>query len=472
MNAFRFAKSTLGPIDAEAAASLIAAAADISLVIDQDGIIRDLACGSPDLAAELQGATSWIDRPWVDTVTVESRPKVVQLLDVKEGSASHWRHCNHPTREGGSIAILYSTVAIGDSGRLVAFGRDLSPISAMQQRLVDAQQSMERDYARLRQMETRYRLLFDMSSDAVLVLDASTQKVLEANRAADQLLGRGDRRLIGHPFAEILDSTTGRDGQALLAGVRATGRSEEVRASLAKTRREVLISASLFRQDDQQLVLVHLSPIEQSGEPGEADARNQVLKAIESSPDGFVVTSGDGLLITANAAFLEMVGLATEEAARGRSLEDWVGRPGVDFDVLVSNLRQRGSVRLFSTILRDAAGTSTDVEISAVAVSNGGTPCLGFAIRNIARRMTPEPRGDSLLPRSIEQLTELIGRVPLKEVVREATDVIERLCIEAALELTGDNRASAAEMLQLSRQSLYVKLRRYGLGDLSDPNDN
>jgi DNA-binding NtrC family response regulator len=49
--------------------------------------------------------------------------------------------------------------------------------------------------------------------------------------------------------------------------------------------------------------------------------------------------------------------------------------------------------------------------------------------------------------------------------VREATDVIERLCIEAALKLTDDNRASAAEMLGLSRQSLYVKLRRYGLGD-------
>ena len=46
--------------------------------------------------------------------------------------------------------------------------------------------------------------------------------------------------------------------------------------------------------------------------------------------------------------------------------------------------------------------------------------------------------------------------------------MIERLCIEAALELTRDNRASAAEMLGLSRQSLYAKLRRYGLGDL-DP---
>jgi DNA-binding NtrC family response regulator len=66
----------------------------------------------------------------------------------------------------------------------------------------------------------------------------------------------------------------------------------------------------------------------------------------------------------------------------------------------------------------------------------------------------------------VEQLTELVGRVSLKELVRETTDVIERLCIEAALELTSDNRASAAEMLGLSRQSLYVKLRRYGLGDI------
>ena len=47
--------------------------------------------------------------------------------------------------------------------------------------------------------------------------------------------------------------------------------------------------------------------------------------------------------------------------------------------------------------------------------------------------------------------------------------MIERLCIEAALEVTNDNRASAAEMLGLSRQSLYTKLRRYGLGEGGAP---
>jgi len=64
-------------------------------------------------------------------------------------------------------------------------------------------------------------------------------------------------------------------------------------------------------------------------------------------------------------------------------------------------------------------------------------------------------------------LTDLVGRMSLKDIVRESTDLIERLCIEAALSYTSDNRASAAEILGLSRQSLYSKLHRYGLGNLA-----
>ena len=68
-------------------------------------------------------------------------------------------------------------------------------------------------------------------------------------------------------------------------------------------------------------------------------------------------------------------------------------------------------------------------------------------------------------------MIDMIGKVPLKGVVRDTTDLIERACIEAALRLTGDNRAAAAKVLGLSRQSLYVKLRRYGLVDESDTAD-
>jgi DNA-binding NtrC family response regulator len=81
----------------------------------------------------------------------------------------------------------------------------------------------------------------------------------------------------------------------------------------------------------------------------------------------------------------------------------------------------------------------------------------------VGRRLNADARPNKELPRSASQMTELVGRLPLKDIVRETTDLIEQLCIEAALELTGDNRASAAEILGLSRQSLYIKLRRLGI---------
>jgi DNA-binding NtrC family response regulator len=56
-----------------------------------------------------------------------------------------------------------------------------------------------------------------------------------------------------------------------------------------------------------------------------------------------------------------------------------------------------------------------------------------------------------------------VGYSTLKDIVTETTEIIERMCIETALELTGNNRAAAAELLSLSRQSLYVKLRQFGL---------
>ena len=61
--------------------------------------------------------------------------------------------------------------------------------------------------------------------------------------------------------------------------------------------------------------------------------------------------------------------------------------------------------------------------------------------------------------------------MPLKDLVRETTDIIERLCIEAALHLNDNNRAGAADMLGLSRQSLYVKLNRYGIEDKAEPSE-
>jgi transcriptional regulator PpsR len=461
---FSFPKVSLGALDAAAAATLIAAAADIALILDASGVIRDMAIHSDDLATELEAGGSWLGRTLLATVMVDSRNKVEALIrEAGSNAAPRWRHINHAAAGGVSIPVSYCAVQAGEDGRMVAFGRDLRAMSALQQRLVNAQQSMERDYARLRDVELRYRLLFQTSSEAVLILDAARLRVSEANPAARQLFGARGDKVVGLALAELFAHASMAAVQAHLAAASTGTPATEITATLAEDGGPVKLSASLFRQDSASLFLLRLTAVGAAGMP---DAKTKLLKVVESAPDGFVVTDHDGEILTANAAFLEMAQLVSEDQARGKSLDRWIGESSVDLNVVMANLRQHGSVRFFTTTLRGEYGGTARIELSAVSVANGGHPCFGFAIRNVVPRLGGESRASRELPRSVAHLTELIGRVALKDLVREATDVIERLCIEAALELTGDNRASAAEMLGLSRQSLYVKLRRYGLGDL------
>ena len=130
------------------------------------------------------------------------------------------------------------------------------------------------------------------------------------------------------------------------------------------------------------------------------------------------------------------------------------------------DMREHGAVRRFPTIVRGDLGSTEEVEVSAVAVEEGPQPTYGFTVRSVGYTAIAEQSPNGHIPYSVNQLKGLVGQVPLKNLVRETTDLIERMCIEAALQIVGDNRASAAEMLGLSRQSLYMKLRRYGLGDL------
>jgi transcriptional regulator PpsR len=476
MRPFGEPESTLGVLSAEGAGMLLSAASDITLIIDDQGVIRDMATGSDEMSQE--DCSAWLGRVWADTVTVESRAKIDSLLrEAGTGSGKpRWRQVNHVLPSGRELPLLYSAVPFGPdgrgsaTGRALAFGRDLRPTAVLQQRLVEAQQAVERDYWKFRHAETRYRHLFQVAAEAVLVIDATTQKILEANPAAARLLGDGvAASLVGQPFPHGVDAQGAEVLNNVLAGVRATGRAEECRAELADASGEVLAAVSTYRQDRVSHFLVRMSRAQQQSMVDAAPSTNSMLlQLVQNAPDCLVVTDLEGRVMSANMAFIELAQLTTEDQVRGETLDRWLGRTGVDLSVLISNLRQRGAVRLFATTLRGEYGAVTEVEISAAMVPHGDHPFLGFTIRDIGRRLSAEPKPGRELPRSVSQLTELVGRVPMKDIVGETTDLIEQLCIEAALELTRDNRASAAEMLGLSRQSLYVKLRRYGLGNLGD----
>jgi len=463
---FVAAQDNLAAIDAETAGALIATASDVSLVLDGEGVIVDVAFADADLAKAAY--RDWIGRRWVDTVTPDTRPKIEDIL--REATArqpTRWRQVNYAAQEGSDIPVRYCAMRFGASRTLVAIGRDMRALAVLQQRLADAQQGMEREYARIRNAEKRYRLLFQLSAEAVAIVDANSQRVVEVNPAAAALFGADARRIPGSNFVDLFAARSRQAIQSFIAAARLAPRVDNVLVEIAPERARVLISGSLYRQDNASHLLVLLSRAE-AGASVTAEQDANLLRVVGAMPEAFVVVDSNRRILSANAAFLDLAQIGAEAQARGELLDRWIGRPSVDIDVLFSNLKTHGVVRHFSTVARGELGSTEDVEIAGVAAPDGGEPCFGLTIRAIGWRSGRERLGGRELPRTVEHFTELVGRVPLKNLVRETTDLIERLCIEAALDLTGDNRASAAEMLGLSRQGFYAKLRRYGLGDLGD----
>lgn len=460
----------LSGLEINATADLLVSSADVVLILDTEGTICDIAIANDELAA--RGCHEWMGKSWSDTVTSESLPKVQAMLAQSVSTDGvRWRHVNHTLPDGADLPLSYSVVPLRRDGlpgqsrapHSVAFGRDLRAQVAMQQRLVNAQMSMERDYWRLRQVETRYRLLFQSAPEPVLILQGSLDKIEEANPAAYALFGE-QARLGQWTLAQGLSSASTQALRDLLERLRISGSADPIEVQLLDGSQTLSLNASQFRQDNQLHFLLRFSQPQSAGPSRLATGQQQLLHVMEHAPDALVVTDMGGRILSSNRAFLEISQLASDDQARGQPLDKWLGRTGVDFRVLLSNLRQHGSVRLFASQVRGELGATTEVEISAVSAQTAELACLGFTIRDMGRRLTSEGRSKEL-PRSASQMTELVGRLPLRDIVRETTDLIELLCIQAALELTGDNRASAAEMLGLSRQSLYIKLRRFGIGE-------
>jgi transcriptional regulator PpsR len=451
-----------GVLPAGVAASLLAAVGDVTFILSEDGTILDVAVSQGDLANH--GFAAWVGESWVETMTVESRPKAIEMLQgARDATPPRWRQVNHPAA-GGDVPVRYLLMALGDSDRLIAIGRDMRAAAAMQQRLLQTQQSLERDYIRLRQAETRYRLLFDMASEPVLVVDGQTRRIREANPAAHRLLDARDGALIGNLASAIVAPEQRDDLVAYLGAAEAADDLDPIVLQLSDRRGEARVSARLFRQSRTPLFIIRIEPTVVGVAEHRFDAT--LSDVVERMPDAFVLADRELNVLTANAAFVELTEMPSTDRVVGARLGSWLGRPGIDLELIVSQLREHGSVRNVATIIRGAAGAQEEIEISGVIASMDGKDCYGFTIRNVGRRLRDAPVATRDVPRSVDQLTELVGRMSLKEIVRESTDMIERLCIEAALAYTSDNRASAAEILGVSRQSLYSKLHRHGLGNL------
>jgi transcriptional regulator PpsR len=440
---------------------LLGVVSDVSLVISSKGMIEDVSTGQDTMAT--LGCQSWLGKRWIDTVTSESKKKIEDLLAVQADSQSLlWRHVNHPIPSGGEAAIQYITVAL-KGHKFLAIGRNLERLAELQRRLVETQQSMERDFLRLRHIEARYRVLFESSPEAVLMLDAHSNRLIEANAGAQLLFKDAGKRLVGRDFRDCLEPSSQGEVQSLLRTALATGRVEMCSAHLSGAPLPMTLSATVFRQEGGAQFLVRLTQRELPAASHIPNDASVILSELmEHFPDGWLLTDASGTVKSVNEEGMALLGLTASSQVLGQSLERWLVRGAVDWGVINNSLKQQKPLRNFATEVRTLSGMTLPVEISGVYLAKP-EPLFVMFVRDLNRRSPSAIPASQSLPNPFAELSQFVGRRPIKDIVGDTVDTIERMCIESALELTHNNRASAAEMLGLSRQSLYVKLRKFGI---------
>jgi len=314
-----------------------------------------------------------------------------------------------------------------------------------------------------REFDTRFRVLMEESSEAFVFVTQSSGRISEINTAAATLLGATVGELQGSAFSQEFESR--RKGE-LMASLNTQALSDAQRPldiTARRSRTALRISATAFRAAGDRMLLCRLTSPD--GDDAISDALGDDLAAFyQSGVEGVVFTDEDGIIRSANESFLNFVDAAHLSRVKGRSLADFFVRGAVDLKVLIENARRVGQMRLYATKLSSEFGSQLSVEISSSWLNDRANPAVVFVFRDASRAEAIRKTGPTTMSDDgMKSVIELVGSASLKEIVAETNDVVEKMCIETAVELTRNNRVAAAEMLGLSRQSLYVKLRKYGL---------
>ncbi|MEM5471738.1 transcriptional regulator PpsR [Hoeflea sp. AS60] len=436
---------------------------DLTLLVDSSGSIIDVAY--LDATVQPFGVEDWPGRAWKDTVTTSSADKIDSLIDecAKTG-ASRSHQVNHPGPRGADLPVEYVLRRIDGFPYLIAYGTDLRKFAEVQQRLIQAQFELEREYRRVRESEARYRVIYQKMDGALLVVDGETRRIIDGNAAAGQIFGVALAKMVGDTLVSLIQ----RDGRdrlmEALAESRSLGQPRTLNVSSSSDSAAIELRISPYRENGRINYLVSIASQVEEDHPMRGLTADK-WGWTEAVPEAQIVIDAKGAIFSANGRFLDMIHLLSRNLAVGRNVNNWLGASSVDMQVLSNRLRDEGEVRQFLTVVRDDLGSSRPVRLSATRIDTGGDPLYSVIVTEQGSREMPSSPKVSGMHGPTSDFSELIGRVPLKELIRESADVIEKLCIEAALTQTENNRAAAADLLGLSRQSLYLKLKRYGLED-------
>jgi len=430
----------LAPWAQELAQTFVSLSSDIALVLDETGVIQSVAqSGSQPMAPS---ADQWVGRAWADTVATPMRRKVEAMLhDVASTGLARRREISHSGAGGADIPVAYTAIRLGRNGPVIAVGRDLRAIAAIQQRFLDAQQDLERGYWKARQVESQERQLYQVLCDGVLAVDAASLKIVRANRAMVARLG-DPAALAGRVVDALFDDRSRGAVRELMTSARSSGRPSELRARLTGEPVTCSVAAIPFRSGDEQRLLVRLRSAVSPLAPAAATGQREAAAVADSS----------GRVLSCDASFIALLQARDDTELVGRPMSDWLGGSAEDVDALMREVRLEGLAEREAMALQ--VGERGAVGVSATWLTEGDRECIGFVLWQSAARMAELGDAQAAFSEAWTRLTEQLGTTPLPVMLRQATALAEQHFIRIAMQRSAGNTKAAASWLGISEGSL------------------
>ena len=452
-------------IEPEDLGIVLATSSDIAVLLNSDTKISSILVNKAEKS--YGNLDHWIGRKITDFLTTESIPKIKSAIDKLENGETvlYGLELNHVDNAYWQFPIKYNIHRLGKDGQIILLGRDLQTISENQQRFVKAQIASEESIEEKRELEAHFKVLLTKTTDALAFINAKSGEIIFSNPAFQELFFNDDFKDEKTEMESFIAGNSERKGFMEKLSIAAHG-SYDISEELETTSGEVIfsITPNVYRAAGQQIIICQFFP-KTIRKQGEKELTENLLATFHNSSDAIIFTDIKGSIQYTNERFLDLTNTSHKNEVIAQNLSDFLGRGEIDLAIMLENVMKSGAVKIYSTHLKSSFGTKIDIEASVSRNNSDANGLIAFIVREV---LSPSGREEaskvySRLEHSQDEVAakELVGSATLKEIVTDTTDVIEKICIEAALGITNNNRAAAADLLGLSRQSLYVKLSKF-----------
>lgn len=436
--------------------TLINDISDIYIILDFEGKIEEI-----EVFERLSKKNIIIDtnkKNIFDIITDESVPKIkkyINLVSKSKKELPKFIEINHLSKDKlNSYPISYSLKKI-DKNFLIMIGKDLQEISEIQRKLVSSQLQLEKEYEKYKEFDTKYKILLNHSDEAIIIFDKNNGNIKDINIQAKKMLKiqLNDKKTLN--FFNLLKNSKNKKFREGIISHSKTSSTFKVRT---KKNKKLILKPIIFRTGNELVILCKIKANKKLRKISNNFSEN-ISHFYNFSPDSIVFLTEKGVILDANDSLIQICNVTSLNDLVGKSFSDLIEKGTTDLNIICEETLKQGKIKNFQCRLITAQGLPFNTNIATCSIQSEKKKIIVISIRienNIDKNSNQSEKNN-------ENLLSLVGSAPLKTLVSESSDVVEKICIETALKITRNNKAAAADLLEISRQSLYVKLEKYNL---------